>query len=190
MLRGIRKAHEGGMKLMNGPKAGIVRRRCFFLWLAVLAIALHPAAAFAAGQKQPAIQQVCGQDLEVVWEKAVVPESRNSRVFFKVHPAGKHRVSRETLAFRERPCGCGESNISFIISSVGTNYSRIPEAYIPLITFIDAPLPNTERYKEEVENVRTILEKMEQRREAYYRERLRAEQGDKTIKESGYRRKH
>jgi hypothetical protein len=57
---------------------------------------------------------------------------------------------------------------------------RILEAYIPLITFIDAPLPNTERYKEEVENVRKILERMEQRREAYYRERLRAEQGGKT----------
>jgi hypothetical protein len=67
---------------------------------------------------------------------------------------------------------------------------RILEAYIPLITFIDAPLPNTERYKEEVENVKKTLEKMEQRREAYYRERLRAEHGDKNIKETGYRQKH
>ena len=68
---------------------------------------------------------------------------------------------------------------------------RILEAYIPLITFIDAPLPNTERYKEEVENVKKTLEKMERRREAYYRERLRAEQGDKNnIKETGYRQKH
>ena len=67
---------------------------------------------------------------------------------------------------------------------------RILEAYIPLITFIDAPLPNTERYKEEVENVKKTLEKMEQRREAYYRERLRAEQGGKNIKETGYRQKH
>jgi hypothetical protein len=67
---------------------------------------------------------------------------------------------------------------------------RILEAYIPLITFIDAPLPNTERYKEEVENVKKTLEKMEQRREAYYRERLRAEQGDKNIKETSYRQKH
>jgi hypothetical protein len=67
---------------------------------------------------------------------------------------------------------------------------RILEAYIPLITFIDAPLPNTERYKEEVENVKKTLEKMERRREAYYRERLRAEQGDKTIKETNYRQKH
>ena len=69
---------------------------------------------------------------------------------------------------------------------------RILEAYIPLITFIDAPLPNTERYKEEVENVKKTLEKMEQRREAYYRERLRAEQSDKNknIKETIYRQKH
>jgi hypothetical protein len=66
---------------------------------------------------------------------------------------------------------------------------RILEAYIPLITFIDAPLPNTERYKEEVENVKKTLERMERRREAYYRERLRAEQGGKIIKESGYRQK-
>ena len=54
---------------------------------------------------------------------------------------------------------------------------RILEAYIPLITFIDAPLPNTAIYQEEVENVKKTLEKMERRREAYYRERLRAEQG-------------
>ena len=69
---------------------------------------------------------------------------------------------------------------------------RILEAYIPLITFIDAPLPNTERYKEEVENVKKTLEKMEQRREAYYRERLRAEKSDKNknIKETIYRQKH
>jgi hypothetical protein len=67
---------------------------------------------------------------------------------------------------------------------------RILEAYIPLITFIDAPLPNTERYKEEVENVKKTLEKMEQRREAYYRERLRAEQRGKNIKETSYRQKH
>jgi len=68
---------------------------------------------------------------------------------------------------------------------------RILEAYIPLITFIDAQLPNTERYKEEVENVKKTLEKMERRREAYYRERLRAEQGGKKmIKETGYRQKH
>ena len=60
---------------------------------------------------------------------------------------------------------------------------RILEAYIPLITFIDAPLPNTERYQEEVENVKKTLERMEQRREAYYRKRLRAEQGGKIIKE-------
>ena len=69
---------------------------------------------------------------------------------------------------------------------------RILEAYIPLITFIDAPLPNTERYKEEVENVKKTLEKMEQRRETYYRERLRAEKSDKNknIKETNYRQKH
>ena len=67
---------------------------------------------------------------------------------------------------------------------------RILEAYIPLITFIDAPLPNTERYKEEVENVKKTLEKMEQRRETYYRERLRAEHGDKNIKETIYLKKH
>ena len=69
---------------------------------------------------------------------------------------------------------------------------RILEAYIPLITFIDAPLPNTERYKEEVENVKKTLEKMELRRESYYRERLRAEKSDKNknIKETIYRQKH
>ena len=69
---------------------------------------------------------------------------------------------------------------------------RILEAYIPLITFIDAPLPNTERYKEEVENVKKTLEKMEMRRETYYRERLRAEKNDKNknIKETIYRQKH
>jgi hypothetical protein len=67
---------------------------------------------------------------------------------------------------------------------------RILEAYIPLITFIDAPLPNTERYKEEVENVKKTLEKMERRRELYYRERLRAEKRDKNIKETNYRQKH
>jgi len=69
---------------------------------------------------------------------------------------------------------------------------RILEAYIPLITFIDAPLPNTERYKEEVENVKKTLEKMEQRRESYYRERLRAEKSDKNknIKETIYHQKH
>jgi hypothetical protein len=69
---------------------------------------------------------------------------------------------------------------------------RILEAYIPLITFIDAPLPNTERYKEEVENVKKTLEKMELRRESYYRERLRAEKSDKNknIKETIYHQKH
>ncbi len=69
---------------------------------------------------------------------------------------------------------------------------RILEAYIPLITFIDAPLPNTERYKEEVENVKKTLEKMELRRESYYRERIRAEKSDKNknIKETIYRQKH
>jgi hypothetical protein len=67
---------------------------------------------------------------------------------------------------------------------------RILEAYIPLITFIDAPLPNTERYKEEVENVKKTLEKMELRRESYYRERLRAEHKNKNIKETNYRQKH
>jgi hypothetical protein len=41
-----------------------------------------------------------------------------------------------------------------------------------------------------VENVKKTLEKMEQRREAYYRERLTAEQGGKMIKETGYRQKH
>jgi hypothetical protein len=78
------------MKLMNGPKAGIVRRRCCFLWLAVLAIALHPAAALSSGQKQPAIQQLCGQDLEVVWEKAIAGNPRKERLDFHVYPAGKN----------------------------------------------------------------------------------------------------
>ena len=70
---------------------GMAGRMRFFLWLAVAACALSPAAALGAGKKQPAIQQICGQDLEVVWEKAIVAEpDKDSRVFFKVYPAGKN----------------------------------------------------------------------------------------------------
>src|SRR5208283_6043895 len=90
MTRETRKAHEGGMKQMHGRRIGTVRRRCFFLWLAVLAIALHPAAALSARQKQPAIQQLCGQDLEVVWEKAIAGNPRKERLDFHVYPAGRN----------------------------------------------------------------------------------------------------
>jgi hypothetical protein len=62
----IIKVHEGGVKQMNGPKGRITAGHFLFLLLAVAAYALHPAAASYAGQKQPAIQQICGQELEVV----------------------------------------------------------------------------------------------------------------------------
>ncbi len=94
--------------------------------------------------------------------------------------SGAFGISRETL----RVWGKKEIIHYFVRRD---KVFRILEAYIPLITFIDAPLPNTERYKEEVENVKKTLEKMEQRREAYYRERLRAEHGGNSIMEGGYR---
>ena len=97
--------------------------------------------------------------------------------------SGAFGVSRETLRV------WGNKNIIHYFVRRDKLF-RILEAYIPLITFIDAPLPNTERYKEEVENVKKTLEKMERRRETYYRERLKAEQGDKNIKETNYRQKH
>jgi hypothetical protein len=75
---------------MNRPKARTAGRHCFFLCLAILAWALHPVVAQSVGQKQPAIQQVCGRDLELVWGKAIAGKEDKNRVHFRVHPSGKN----------------------------------------------------------------------------------------------------
>jgi hypothetical protein len=74
---------------------------------------------------------------------------------------GRFGVSRETLRVWGK-----KKIIHYFVRR--DKFFQILEAYIPLYTFLDAQLPNAERYEEAVETIRRELEGREERRmEAY-----------------------
>jgi hypothetical protein len=92
---------------------------------------------------------------------------------------GRLGVSRETLRV------WGKKKIIHYFVRRDKLY-RILEAYIPLYTFLDAQLPNTERYEKEVEKIKQELERSEKRRiESYlqdYKKMLETEGATKPEK--------
>ena len=77
---------------------------------------------------------------------------------------GRLHVSRETLRVWGK-----KKIIHYFVRR--DKLFQVLEAYIPLYTFVDAQLPNGDRYEKEVEKIRRELEGREKRRmEAYIEE--------------------
>lgn len=82
--------------------------------------------------------------------------------------AGRLGVSRETL----RVWGKKKIIHYFICRD---RLFRVTEAYIPLLTLIDAPYPNPEPFHNATERIKAYLESVDKRRKEYYEERARME---------------
>jgi hypothetical protein len=82
--------------------------------------------------------------------------------------SGKFGVTRETLRV------WGKKKIIHYFVCRDRSF-RVMEAYIPLYTFLDAKLPNSDLYQETVDDLRKQLERIDKRRRAYYEEQIKTE---------------
>lgn len=103
--------------------------------------------------------------------KKVMDEIMDAYDWYAESPGGisaKFGVTRETLRV------WGKKKIIHYFVCRDPLY-RVLEVYIPLYTFLDAPLPNAELYQDKVKMIREDMERIDKRRIKYYEERMKAE---------------